>query len=105
MPFRRMNDHPRWLVNDGNRLVFVDNIERNRLRERRIDARRHAHFDAIANRQPMRRFLLRAVNGGQAVVDGSPNPSAAHSCNRCRQIGVEPLAARSIIDDERKKFR
>ena len=100
-----MHHHPRWLVDDGDHIVFEEQLERNRLGERGVYAFRDADFESIARDDAMGGFLLLAVDRRQAAVDRAADASAAYAVDRRRQIGVEALAARRLVDDEREQFR
>ena len=75
MPFGRVDDHPRRLVDRRQRGVFVENVERNVFRLRAVARRRFKRDQShtLSKPQSLRRLPLFAIDLDAQLADGPTN--------------------------------
>ena len=92
----RVNDHPGRLVEDDHIVIFVENIQGQRLRfHHRVSRRRYMTGDLIPRLQPVTRFFRQVVDRNLAVLNQSCRLRARQGGNAG---GNQQIEARPRID-------
>ena len=104
VPLGRMHDHARRLVDDHDRVVLEQHVERDGLGLRPLGRGRHVDLDSLARRHAVRRLLRNAIDRDGVLVDAALDSRPTGCANHRGQERVEPPARRGVIDDQREMF-
>src|SRR5215471_1453563 len=96
-----MNCHAGWLVDDDQVVVFVENLQRNRLRPRLDPLQwRLSHFNLVAGSHKVARSRGRAIKTNETGADQLLNPRARQFRKRLGQKKIQPHPGMLLWHDE-----
>ena len=95
-----MHDHARGLVHHEHGVVFVDDLERQRLGAELLRlGRRDLRLDPLARPHPVRGLARAAAHGDAAALDQGLEPGPGELGQAGGEPAIEPLTGVSHADD------